>query len=414
MEEVKFHKEDVVIFTVCNIAYLHKAMVLADSLFLNTDFRLNIFLFDKKQELNLDQENCVIHWMEDMNIQNYLHLAFKYDIIEFSTSLKPYITLELLKKHNKVIFFDPDIFIYKSIECIISELNNTSILLTPHYIVPQTNDFSESDTAMMRFGSFNLGFFAIRNTQQSHFFLNWWSDRCINLCYMESQLGLSTDQKWVTIAPCFFEDIKISFNMGYNVAPWNTSERIINFEDDKSILINKKHPLIFFHFSNFNETDPGYLHARSLREYGLFREDLFILGTKYANDLKSKSTKYKNLNKVLYSYDYMSNGYYITPLLRLAYSSMYNTFNQNHNPYDSSGEIAKFALKNGLLKKNLKPLGYLKNKLNMKDSFSLEIKTMNIFLRVLLYFVGPLKFHIFCRGLVFFSSPRINKALWKS
>ena len=76
--------------------------------------KIKLVVLTNKKELNLDQENCVIHWMEDMNIQNYLHLAFKYDIIEFSTSLKPYITLELLKKHNKVIFFDPDIFIYKS------------------------------------------------------------------------------------------------------------------------------------------------------------------------------------------------------------------------------------------------------------------------------------------------------------
>jgi len=405
--------DEVAIFTVCNIAYLHKALVLADSLYANSGYTINIFLFDKKQELNLVDEHCIIHWIEDLNVPNFLHLAFRYDIIEFSTSLKPFITLFLLNDHSKVIFFDPDICIYSPIDVILKDLNSNSILLTPHYTTPQSDDISESDTGMMRFGSFNLGFFGIKKSDQSIDFLNWWSRRCIDLCYMESHFGLSTDQKWVSIAPCFYEDIKVSFNKGYNVAPWNSFERKISLSPDGLILVNSQFQLVFFHFSNYDFSDPGYINARSLYEKGVIREDIQRLGEEYSLALKLKLSKYVSHSTVLYAYNYMSNGYYISPMLRHAYSSVYSSLKHIDDPFDSDSLVGKFAKRNYLISKKIAPLGYMKNNLNKNEGYALEIKIMNFLLKCLLMVIGPNKFHVFTRGLVYFSSPRLNKGLWK-
>lgn len=406
-------ENDLSIFTVCNIAYLHKALVLADSVYNYTGFKTNIYIFDKKRSLNLIDEHCTIHWVEDLNIPNYLHLAFRYDIIEFSTSLKPFISLHLLEKFSKVIFFDPDILVYSSITSIVEDLNTNSILLTPHYTTPQSDDITESDTGMLRFGSFNLGFYGIRKSKQSVDFLSWWSKRCIDLCYMESQFGLSTDQKWVSIAPCFYDDIKISFNRGYNAAPWNSFERSFSWNFDGSIDVNNEFRLVFFHFSNFDHKDPGYMNARSLLEKGKFREDLEKLGRDYSQLLKMKSSKYSDHLSVLYAYNFMSDGNYISPILRHAYSSVYDSFKHVSDPFDSQGLVGKFAKNNYLISKKLKPIGYLKNNLNHKETYTFEIKIMNIILRQLLIVFGPNRFHVFSRSLVFFSSPRLNKGLWK-
>jgi hypothetical protein len=351
--------------------------------------------------------------MEDLNIPNYLHLAFRYDIIEFSTALKPYLTILLLKKFEKVIFFDPDIYVYTSIDCILNDLDQNSILLTPHYTTPQSDDLSESDTGMIRFGSFNLGFYGIKKSEQSLSFLNWWSKRCIDLCYMESQFGLSTDQKWVSIAPCFYSDIKISFNLGYNVAPWNSWERKINKNSDGKLFVNETYELVFFHFSNFDSDDPGYLNVRSYYEKGLIREDFLKIGKEYAFKHNSKLSMNTHFAQIKYCYDYMSNGQYISPLLRLAYSSIYESFIEVKNPFDSNGKVAIFAKNNNLLVNNLKPLGYIKNALNKQGGYSFQIKLFNFLLKTLLFFVGPNRFFLFSRALVFFSSPRRNKDLWK-
>ena len=157
-------------FTVCNVAYLHKALVLAESYFGETGKFLKIYIIDTKREIEILNDNQEIIWIEDINVPGINQLAFKYDITELSTSLKPYIAKQNLQNYEIVLFFDPDICIYSSIKPILKDLENSSILLTPHYTNPEPNDWPNSDIGMMRFGSFNLGFFGVRETQQAENF----------------------------------------------------------------------------------------------------------------------------------------------------------------------------------------------------------------------------------------------------
>ena len=69
------------VFTVCNLAYLPKALVLAESLKTYANKQLKIFIFDKKEDhFNLSNFDIEVIWVEDLNIPNFLELAFKYDI----------------------------------------------------------------------------------------------------------------------------------------------------------------------------------------------------------------------------------------------------------------------------------------------------------------------------------------------
>ena len=96
---------NVAVFTVCNINYLPKALVLGESLYNNNNINLKIFVFDKKQKLDKIPKYISLEWVEDLGLENWKRYAFLYDIIEFSTSLKPYISIKLLKDYEKVIFF---------------------------------------------------------------------------------------------------------------------------------------------------------------------------------------------------------------------------------------------------------------------------------------------------------------------
>lgn len=402
-----FNKNNYAIFTVCNLNYLSKALVLGDSIVKYSGVKLKIYLFDKKQVLNADYKNVEIVWMEDLNVPNYSHLAFKYDIIEFSTSLKPYITLLLLEDFEKVVFFDADICLYSEINPIINDLETNSILLTPHYTTPQTSSMKESDLGMMRFGSFNLGFYAVKKSQSSISFLSWWSRRCIDLCNMESQFGLSTDQKWVSIAPCLFEDIKISFNLGYNCAPWNSFERIIT-KNDFIYYVNNKFKLVFFHFSNFDFDDVQYLNKRSEYEIDKPRPDLLELGQQYKSLLIEKLKIAPNCS---YSYDFFDSGEYISPTLRNAYISIYQDLEIDHNPFEVNGPILSFARKNNLLERGNEP--YKRNGFSEISNNKGKLKIIYIIMRFLLRIVGPNKFQNLSRLLVYLSSYRQNRELWK-
>jgi hypothetical protein len=397
---------DYAVFTVCNLAYLPKALVLAESLSRHDQAKLRVYLIDRKVDVDLLSDMADFEWIEDVGVPGLNHLAFKYDITEFSTSLKPWLSMRLLERFRKVIFLDPDTCLYHSVAPILRDLDEHTVILTPHYTTPQSDTFPDSDVAMLRFGSFNLGFFAVRQSAQAGRFLTWWSDRCFRLGYFETQFGLSTDQKWVSIAPCFFPDLHISFNLGYNVAFWNIQERAITKVGDRAYSVNGEFPLIFFHFSSFDETRPELLTKRPFREQN--RADLLELSTTYKMALQ----KYKiAASAIKYGFDYMANGDYISPTLRRAYACIAAELPENHDPFDSSGPVGNFAIRNHLLEESndrYTPSGY-----NDIAQHKTKFWFVNLAMRIILRMIGPNRFANFSRLLVYLSSYRQNRGLWK-
>jgi len=401
-------KQEYAIFTVCNLAYLPKALVLAESVLKFNNLKLKIFLIEKKIDVALPTGDAEMFWIEDLGIPNLYGLAFKYDIIELSTSLKPYITLTLFETFKKVVFLDPDTCLYHSVEPILNDLNAYSIVLSPHYTTPQTDDILESDVGMMRFGSFNLGFYAVRHSEQGISFLKWWSNRCFQFNYMETQFGLSTDQKWVSIAPCLFQDLYVSFHLGYNVAPWNSYERFITKNPQGQYVVNEKFPLIFFHFSNFHAADLDYLNKRSMYERNVKRPDLLELGTAYNQALITKTTAVASIK---YGFDYMSGGEYISPTFRRAYACISNELPAGHDPFDSKGVVGLFAQKNFLFEKKAAP--YKTSGFAEISKNKIQFKIIYFLMRLILRLVGPNRFQNFSRLLVYLSSYRQNRGLWR-
>ncbi len=401
-------RNDFAVFTVANLAYLNKALVLAESLLHFDRILLNIYIIDRKVQIDLPSSLANFIWIEDIGFADLYDLAFKYDITEFSTSLKPSLTLKLLEQFQKVIFLDPDTCLYHSVAPILNDLDDYDIVLTPHYTIPHSKTLPDSDLGMMRFGSFNLGFFAVTNSEQGRYFLNWWDDRCRRFCYFETQFGLSTDQKWVSIAPCFFQNLYVSFNLGYNVAFWNLQERKLSKDSIGNYLVNDKHPLIFFHFSSFDEENPGLLSKRSFNRNENISNVLVELGLTY-NDALQANKKLVSVTK--YGFDYMSNGNYISPTLRRAYACVVEELPLCHDPFDINGPVGKFAKKNYLFEKN--------NHLYAADSYGaiskhkVKFATINFLMRFLLRILGPNRFTNFSRLMVYLSSYRNNRDLWK-
>lgn len=114
-----------------------------------------------------------------------------------------------------------------------------------------------------------------------------------------------------------------------------------------------------------------------------------------------------------YTFDYMSGGEYISPTLRRAYACILNEIPIIHDPFDSNGLIGSFAKKNYLFEQNTKveskkSIGF-KNFETHKTKFKYIYKLMRLALRIW----GPNKFHDLSRLMVYFSSYRQNRGLWK-
>ena len=400
-------KSEIAIFTVCNVAYLDKVMVLAESTYNHTTHKLNVFVFDKKRTLSINFEYCNIFWIEDLGIPHFNILSFKYSVIELTTSLKPWIALTLLRTSQKVVFFDPDVMVYDNINVIIEGLDQHPVIITPHYLKPRMNELID-DIKLMRFGQYNLGFFGVNNSSESKEFLGWWSERCLADGYDDTQYGIFTDQKWVSIAPTFFKFICVTSNPGLNVAYWNLSERRIKKVGGK-YSVNDEYPLVFVHYSAFNAANPSLLSTRKY-EYGKNGVDIISkLGFNYGNKL----LKYVDIAEdTKYSYDFMTDGKYISPALRRAYATICNDLPSDHDPFNSSGVVSRFAKRNYLYETNnskYRSLGYTEIGHHHR-----KMKYIVKLLRLMLRIIGPNNFMSVSRLFVYLSSYQRVPMLWEN
>jgi hypothetical protein len=260
---------------------------------------------------------------------------------------------------------------------------------------------------MMRFGSFNLGFFAVKNSNNGKLFLKWWNEKCLDQCFFETQFGISTDQKWVSIANAFFDFLYVIRNPGYNVAYWNLFERQISFSNNKYQANNNN--IIFFHFSTYDTQNANKITKRVILKNEYISNALLQLSNEYSKKL-SNHKNILNPSDKIYTYNYFDNGKFISPTLRRAYASKITIFPKYQDPFLINSEVYKFAKRNYLLTNKDKFLLHGYNKVEENKLFFI---ILNKLLKLILIILGPNKFFNVSRLFVYLSSFNRNKTLWR-
>src|SRR5215813_8364239 len=117
-----------------------------------------LFLDDIKGYIDPAKE--AFHCVEatDIGVPNFRGLVFKYNVLEASTAVKPYLLQHLFDRHQieNLVYFDPDILITSALEEVQHLLTEHNILLTPHVTSPYTDDARPGDLEILRAGSYNL------------------------------------------------------------------------------------------------------------------------------------------------------------------------------------------------------------------------------------------------------------------
>jgi hypothetical protein len=268
-------------FTIVNNAYLHFALTVADSYIKhNPDSVFYIFLLDRNDiDIEIHPSVRIIEVTESIIPDLKIRSSY-YEITELSTSIKPNILLFMMDLgYKRVIYIDPDIYFYNSAAHIFELLNNYSIVVTPHSTSPIYDGSRPDDLTFLRSGTFNLGFIGVSDTQEGRTFLVWWSNRLAKNAFSSFSMGMFTDQKWIDLVPCYFNNYYILKNHGYNVAYWNLHERLINV-DGEEIFVNGSEKLIFLHFSGIDIAGGGI--SKYQTRFDIFpNSDLENLFTEY-------------------------------------------------------------------------------------------------------------------------------------
>lgn len=153
-------------------------------------------------------------------------LAMKFDLVEFSTSLKPLAFLYLFKvmgvKH--ALYFDNDCWLTDSLDDLLNQLQGHQVIVTPHITTPIPEDGkSQVDLNILKAGVLNFGFVAFSNSPRSIDYLSWWYERLRYYGYVDLGRGMHFDQNWGQYIFAFFDtkDYYVIRDNRYNVAYWN-------------------------------------------------------------------------------------------------------------------------------------------------------------------------------------------------
>lgn len=332
-------KEKIVCYTSFTYSYLGKARLLAWSLKrFHPNWKFVALITDKEPEgfiFNLDNEyfDEVIWGQELSPIDNNEAWMFKHNIVEMCTAVKGP-TLDLLAQTDadKVIYIDPDIAVFKSLQPMIELLNTYDVVLTPHQLSPDRTPMGIQDNEIgsLKFGIYNLGFVAVSTRKEGQRFAKWWSDRCIEYCYDDISEGLFTDQRWIDHVPVFFDNVKILKDPGYNVASWNLSNRKLSISPKGQISVNNEYPLRFYHFTKL-----GPLGESMTARYAEDNIEVYEVWNWYQRTLTERFED-STIPKGWWYYGIFENGQKISQEMRSLYKDRVDLQDFFQNPYNNN------------------------------------------------------------------------------
>ncbi|MDJ0743975.1 MAG: glycosyltransferase family 4 protein [Xenococcaceae cyanobacterium MO_167.B27] len=322
------------IVTICSSNYFPYARILFNSLQkYHPEASLFLCLADKlTPEIDLGIEGVEIIPAEKLSISNFPDFAFRYDIMEFNTAVKPFVMQLLIEERGfeQVVYLDPDIELFAPMTPVFEALNNGAhFVLTPHITQPAEGNEYPGDIGVMKAGIYNLGFIAVDNSIDTIEFLHWWGRKLRFQCINQQDQGIFVDQKFVDLLPAFHDNVAILRDTTLNVAYWNLTQRKLEKAETGWLADGK--PLIFFHFSGIDPKNP---HRLSKHTEG-FKDNLELpvqaIIQHYISQLKEFG--YDEDIKLKYGYGVFSNGLSITTIMRRCYRSL--EYPGLDNPFDT-------------------------------------------------------------------------------
>jgi len=352
------------IFTICAKNYIGLAQALEKSVIQcnnNVDFYIIVAdEFNTGNEPEVSENILIAKEILAIDGQLWTNMAFKYNLTEFCTCIKPFCIEYFFtkKEYETVCYMDPDTYLFSDFGYIHEMLDKFLVVTAPHITIPDypyTGDLP--DTSFLFNGISNLGFGGFRKHPKTINLLKWWENRLTILCFGEMLWAVCTDQKWTDFFPAFLnhDEILFSNNLGLNVAPWNYFERKVIRENETYYVVsrtgvcNRKDKLIFCHFAGYNYkeiSNTGIVNNRNRMRISNLREypDMYPLIDEYVRFICDNKDLFNKFLGLPYSYNTFDNGVKIDKLHRRLYNGMVTNFGYDKDPFVTVGKDSYYAL----------------------------------------------------------------------
>ena len=258
--------QSLAIFTICSNNYVPMAKVLVESAQRHhPEATLYLCLADERlPRSEFYPPGCEVVTAASLPIPDFRSFAFRYDVMEFNTAVKPTMIRHLLDiGHDAVLYFDPDIEVFERLDSVLAPLHDgASFVLTPHLTQAAEGDAFPDDIGIMRAGVYNLGFLGVGAGEEADRILRWWSRRLQHQCISAQERGIFVDQKFMDLVPGFASGARILRDTTCNVAYWNLPQRALMQGGERWLVDGR--PLSFFHFSGIAPRDLSSLSKYTL------------------------------------------------------------------------------------------------------------------------------------------------------
>ncbi|MTJ16849.1 MULTISPECIES: glycosyl transferase, group 1 [unclassified Dolichospermum] len=322
--------------TVITKSYLPYARTLASSLAEhNPDVDLYVLLADKVDDyFDPTLEPFKFIYLEDLSdIQTVEQMCFYYTPFELCCALRGFLHEYMFEQTDaqKWLFLDSDIMVFNSLDLIFEQLENSSILLTPHRNNHLPIDYVGYEINFLKNGLYNAGFLGLQRTSISQKFISWFKDRLKSFAFndfFEQTIlyrGLFVDQLWLNLVPLYFDEVSFCLEPGANLGHWNLFGKTLSKDKLGNINVDQK-PVLFVHFSGWdiNNTNKVSKYAP------MYEQDSPSLWSEISKNYRDRLivNDYEKFMNYPYAFNYFHNGEFLTTAMRRQY---YNNFDHDKN-----------------------------------------------------------------------------------
>lgn len=300
-------QEAVSAFTIASNNYLGMARTFVESYsHHHPGARVWVCVVDRPSpEIDYDALPFDVVFAEDLGIENFQSFAFRYDILELNTAVKPFVMKWLRDEIglDRVFYFDPDILVMDRVTVLEQALESNLAVLTPHLTGPLDNECRPPERVIRMCGTYNLGFVGLQLNEQTEAFLDWWCDRLFTFCINDLPNGMFVDQSWMDLAPAYLESVGIVRDPIFNVAYWNLPQRFPKQVEGEWTIDGRR--IGFFHFSGLDLDNIDIISKHQDRVDLWSRPELRPLFERYRDLIKSSGQS--ELRHIEYAYHRFSD-----------------------------------------------------------------------------------------------------------
>lgn len=241
--------------TLFNSGYLDKGIVMFQSLLnVTNNFRLYIIAFDDKCYEVLQHYKCKqlipisLNEFEDERLREAKGNRTQQEYCWTCSCFSIKYVLEKFKE-KVCTYIDADMYFYADPKVLFDEIEQSGCDVS--IIEHRLKDNVENRRVLSLSGRFCIEFNTFYATANGMRILNWWCDRCFELCTAKQDGVHFGDQKYLDDWEERFQGVHVLQHWGAGVAPWNIARYRLSDSETIKLYVNGRKetvPLIFYHF----------------------------------------------------------------------------------------------------------------------------------------------------------------------